>query len=129
MGLAPSRELAVLESLYTTDRPSDVNLKLLAEFLNVTAKQVAEGLELNESTVSRNPYAPNSAHLKQWQIIFSLIIEIIVTADPALSSEEVRIKMQRWLKLPRPEFSDKSSVDLMLEGKARRVRNLLEQLA
>lgn len=129
MSVAPLRELEVLDPLYTPEHPTEVNLKLLAEFFGVPDNRVASALKINESTFSRNPYARDSSHLKQWQGIFNLIIGIIWAAEPALAAAEVRNKMRRWLNLSRPEFDNKTPLDMMLAGKGRRVRNLLEQMS
>lgn len=129
MGTAPLKELEVLEPLYTTERPSEVNLKLLANFFEVPASKVAKALGISESALSKNPYAGDNSHLKQWQSIFTLLVDIFATADPNLQAQELRIRMQRWLKLSRPEFESKTPLEMMLSGKARKVKNLLEQLS
>jgi hypothetical protein len=126
MGM-PLKEIDVLEDLYTDENPSEINLKQLAQLLQINQNVLAEALEMPESAISKKPYAPNNQVLKQWLNIFNLIIKIIEASEPALSSQQVKIKMQRWLKLPRPEFNSQSALDFMLKGKARKVKNLLEQ--
>ena len=65
--------------------------------------------------------------LKQWLLIFNLIIKIIGESESELAPTAIKVKMQRWLKMPRPEFDDKSALEFMLKGKTRQVRNILEQ--
>lgn len=122
------KEIDVLQELYTDERPSDINLKKLAGLLGLQDVELANALQVNPSSFSRSPYAPGNAALSQWFGIFNLIIEIIHQANPDLSAEEVKLKMQRWLKLPRPEFDNQTPLEAMLKGKSRKVRNLLEQM-
>jgi hypothetical protein len=109
------------------DNPSEINLKRLANLLQIKQTDLAHALEMQDSAISKKPYAPNNQVLKQWLNIFNLIIKIIESSEPTLTAEQVKIKMQRWLKMPRPEFNSQSALDFMLNGKARKVRNLLEQ--
>lgn len=125
----PLKELEVLEDLYTDESPSEINLKRLADLLEIKQKDLAKALAVQESTLSKNPYAPHNQTLKQWLNIFNLIIKIVSSSEPILSPSEVKIKMQRWLKMPRPEFGGEAALDFMLKGKARKVKNLLEQLS
>lgn len=122
------KEIDVLRELYTEERPSDINLKNLAGLLGLQDVELAKALQLNQSSFSRSPYAPGNPALNQWFGIFNLIIEIIHQADPELAAEEVKLKMQRWLKLARPEFDNQTPLETMLNGKSRKVRNLLEQM-
>ena len=121
------KDLDVLEDLYTQENPAEVNLKRLAEMLDIKQKQLAEGLHLDESAISKKPYASQSQILKQWLLIFNVIIKIIGESESELSPAAIKVKMQRWLKLPRPEFDNKSALEFMLKGKTRQVRNILEQ--
>ena len=123
------KELEVLEELYTDESPSEINLKKLSGMLGVSQKDLAAALDMSEGVLSKKPYAPHNQTLKQWQLIFNLIIKIVSSSEPLLSATEVKVKMQRWLKMPRPEFDNGSAVDLMLKGRARKVKNLLEQRA
>jgi hypothetical protein len=123
------REIDVLNDLYTEDSPSEVNLKRLAQLLQVEQKALAEAFDISEAALSKKPYAPHNMALKQWLAIFNLIIRIISESEPTLTPEAIKVKMQRWLKLPRPEFDNQSAIDFMLKGKARRVINILEQLS
>jgi len=129
MGLPNFKELDVLEPIYSKELPSELNLQNLAKFLNINQSELEGALKLTKGSISKNPHAAGNANLKQqWQAIFNLVIEIIYQGDSDLSSEEIRTKLQRWLKLPRPEFSDSTPLDLMLQGKTRKVKALLEQL-
>jgi len=124
----PLQELNVLEDLYD-EGSSDINLKRLAGLLGLPDKELAKALDVNETTFSRKPYAPQNAALNQWMGIFNLIIDIVHEAEPELSPEQIKLKMQRWLKLARPEFDNKTPIEFMLAGKIRRVKNFLEQLS
>lgn len=121
------KEIEILEELYTDDNPSEINLKRLAVLLQIKQTDLADALEMQDSAISKKPYAPNNQILKQWLNIFNLIIKIVESSEPDLSAARVKIKMQRWLKMPRPEFNSQSALDFMLKGKARKVKNLLEQ--
>ncbi len=121
------KDLDVLEDLYTQENPTEVNLKRLAELLDIKQKQIAESFHLDESKISKNPYASQNQTLKQWLLIFNLIIKIIGESESELAPTAIKVKMQRWLKMPRPEFDDKSALEFMLKGKTRQVRNILEQ--
>lgn len=121
------KDLDVLEDLYTQENPTEVNLKRLAELLDIKQKQIAESFHLDESKISKNPYASQNQTLKQWLLIFNLIIKIIGESEPELAPPAIKVKMQRWLKMPRPEFDNKSALEFMLKGKTRQVRNILEQ--
>ena len=128
MSSKPLKETDILNNLYgENSHASDFDLKKIADFFGVNAGLVASAVGMSESALSKNPYS-NKKPVKQWQSIFNLLIEIITDAEPQLSNEEVRVKMQRWLKLSRPEFQDKTPVDMLLSGKAKKVKNLLEQL-
>jgi hypothetical protein len=123
------KEIEVLDDLYTSESPSEINLKRLATLLDLNDKDVAEAFKLDPTAVSKSPYASSNPVLKQWMNVFNLVIRIISESEPDLGPVDTKIKMQRWLKLPRPEFGGNSAVDEMRRGKARRVKNLLEQLA
>ncbi len=125
---APLNEINVLEELYDKDG-SDINLKYLANLLSIQDKELAKALHMNETSFSKKPYAPQNEALKEWLGIFNLIISIINDAEPNLSKDLIKVKMQRWLKLPRPEFNNKTPIEFMLLGKSRRVKNLLEQMS
>jgi hypothetical protein len=127
--VAAFKEIEVLDDLYTSESPSEINLKRLASLLDLKDKDLAEAFNIDPTTLSKNPYASSNPILKQWMTIFNLIIRIISESEPVLTPSEIKVKMQRWLKLPRPEFNGNSSVDEMRKGRARRVKNLLEQLA
>ena len=127
--VAAFKEIEVLDDLYTSESPSEINLKRLASLLDLKDKDLAEAFNIDPTMLSKNPYASSNPILKQWMTIFNLIIQIISESEPDLTPSEIKVKMQRWLKLPRPEFNGKSSVDEMRKGRARRVKNLLEQLA
>jgi hypothetical protein len=99
------KEIEVLDDLYTAESPSEINLKRLAALLDLKDKELAEAFKIDPTTFSRNPYASSSPVLKQWMLVFNLIIRIIAEAQPELSSTEIKVKMQKWLKLPRPEFN------------------------
>ena len=122
------RDVDVLEELYTEENQSEVNLKKLATLLGIKDNELAHALKIDTSALSRKPYAPSNTVLKQWLIIFNLIITIIGQTEPESTPENTKLKMQRWLKLPRPEFEGKSALEYMLNGKARRIKNILEQL-
>ena len=122
------KELEVLNDLYTPESPSEINLKHLATLLDLKDKDLADAFKIDPTTLSKNPYASSNPVLKQWITIFNLIIIIISEAEPELSPNGIKIRMQKWLKLPRPEFNGNSAVDEMRKGKSRLVKNLLEQL-
>jgi hypothetical protein len=121
------RELKILDELYD-EQSSDINLKRLARLLGLQAKVLAKALDISESVLSRKPFVSNNEALNHWLLIFNLIIDIILEAEPHLPSEQVKLRMQRWLKLPRPEFNNKTPIEFMISGKSRRVKNFLEQL-
>lgn len=123
------KEIEVLDDLYTPDSPTEINLKRLAKLLDLKDKDLAEAFNIDPTIFSKNPYASSNPVLKQWMTIFNLIIQIIAEAEPELPSTNIKVKMQKWLKLPRPEFNGNSAVDEMRNGKVRRVKNILEQLA
>lgn len=122
------KELEVLDDLYTPESPSEINLKRLAALLDLNDKDLAEAFKIDPSTMSKNPYASSNPVLRQWMSVFNLIIKIITESEPELSPQGIKLKMQRWLKLPRPEFAGNSAVDEMQKGRVRRVKNILEQL-
>ncbi|MCH2533966.1 MAG: MbcA/ParS/Xre antitoxin family protein [Bdellovibrionales bacterium] len=124
----PIKEIDVLEELYTKENPTEINLKKLAKLLGVKDKEIATALGVDATSLSRKPYASSNPKLKQWHSLFNLIIRIFAEADPELTNEQIKIKMQRWLRTPRPEFNDRTALDEMLKGRSRKVRNLLEQL-
>lgn len=122
------KELEVLKELYADERPAEINLKRLASLMGVSDNDLAKALDISSSAFSRTPYASTSPSLNQWMAIFNLVIEIIKRAEPSLTAEETKLKMQRWLKLARPEFQNKTPLEMMLSGKSRQVNNMLEQL-
>ena len=122
------KEMEVLEELYTEDNPSEINLKKLAKLLDLNDQEVARALKMNTSAFSRNPYASANPTLKEWHMLFNMIVRIFAESDPTLPTEQLKVKMQRWLNTPRPEFGSKTAKEVMLKGGARRVRNLLEQM-
>ncbi len=127
--MAAFNELEVLDDLFTEESPSEINLKRLAALLDLKDKELAEAFKIDPTTFSKSPYASSNPVLKQWMTVFNLIIRIISEAEPGLPPAEIKLKMQKWLKLPRPEFNTNSAVDEMRKGRTRRVKNLLEQLA
>lgn len=126
---AAFKEVDVLDDLYTEENPTEINLKRLAKLLEINDKDVAAAFKIDATTLSKNPYATGNSALKQWVVIFNLIIRIISESEPSASPQDIKLKMQKWLKLPRPEFNGNSAVEEMKKGKARKVKNLLEQLA
>ena len=96
--------------------------------LGLTGKDLAGALHIDATVLSRNPYDSSNKYLKQWMMVFNLIITIIADSEPSLSDDQIKVKMQRWLKLPRPEFQGDSALEYMIKGKIRRVKNLLEQV-
>ena len=123
-----NKEIDVLNDLYTEERPSEINLKRLAALLGILDKDLATAFKLDPSTISKNPYASSNPVLAQWMVVFNLIIKIISESEPELATEQIKVKMQKWLKLPRPEFDGRSAVDEMQKGRVRKVKNILEQL-
>lgn len=128
MSASPLRELDVLEELYSEENPSEINLKNLSSLLGLQHNQLGDALKINSSAMSRHPYASESTILKQWLTIFTTIIQIVSKTEPHLTNEQIKIKMTRWLKLARPEFDEKSALDLMLKNKSRKVLGVLEQI-
>lgn len=124
---SPLREIQVLNDLFD-EKSSKINLHHLATFFNVKDKELAEALEMNPSTMSRNPLANPNSTVKTWLSIFNLLIQVIDQAEPGLTPEQVKPKMQRWLNLPRTELEDKTPLEYMLKGKNRKVKLILEQL-
>ncbi|QLY25277.1 hypothetical protein [Bdellovibrio sp. KM01] len=121
-----AKEIQVLENFFDTNSPK-VNLKILADFFGKSDADIAIALDLDPSAVSRNPLATPDGKVKTWLSIFNLIIEIISEADPSLSAEQIKSKMQKWLVLPRPEFDSQTPLEYMLKGKSRKVKMFLEQ--
>lgn len=121
-----AKEIQVLENFFDTNSPK-VNLKILADFFGKSDADIAIALNLDPSVVSRNPLATPDGKVKTWLSIFNLIIEIISEADPSLSAEQIKSKMQKWLVLPRPEFDFQTPLEYMLKGKSRKVKMFLEQ--
>ena len=125
----PMIEIEVFDPLYTEDRPSDINLKKLSELLGIRQDKLAKALKINPTTLSKSPYAkPTNKTLSKWMAVFNQIISIIAETEPELNADEIRLKMQKWIKIPRPDFSGDSALDYMLKGKINRVSNLLEQI-
>ncbi len=125
----PMIEIEVFDPLYTEERPSDINLKKLSELLGINQVSLAKALKINPTILSKSPYAKSTnVTLKKWMVVFNQIISIIAETEPKLDAEEIRLKMQKWIKIPRPDFSGESALDYMLKGKINRVANLLEQI-
>ena len=122
------KEIEVLDDLYTSESPSEINLKRLATLLDLRDKDLAEAFKIDPTVMSKNPYASSNPVLRQWMVVFNLIIKIIGESEPQLAPQDVKLKMQKWLKLPRPEFDGNSAVDEMQKGRVRKVKNILEQL-
>lgn len=123
-----AKEIKVLENFFDTDTPK-INLKVLADFFGKTQGEIATALDLDPSTVSRNPLTAPEGKVKAWLAIFNLIIEVIAKAEPELSPDQIKSKMQKWLILPRPEFEYQTPLEYMLKGKSRKVKFYLEQLS
>lgn len=124
---ATMKEVKVLEGFFDKDTPK-INLKTLADFFGKTQAEVAVALKMDASAISRNPLATPEGKIQAWLSIFNLVIEVITQAEPNLTPEQIKGKMQKWLVLPRPEFESQSPLDYMLKGKGRKVKFYLEQL-
>jgi len=125
----PLTELKVLDPLYIDSNPSEVNLDCLSDLMRIKKNELAKAFRITPQRLSANPYDSSNSVLKKWMLVFNLLITIISDTEPGLSEGDVRAKMLRWLRMPRPEFLGNSALDFMLKGKVRRVINLLEQLS
>ena len=123
-----AKEIKVLENFFDKDTPK-INLKALAEFFGKTQSEIATALKLDPSAISRNPFTTPDGKIKSWLAIFNLIIEVIGEAEPNLTPEQIKNKMQKWLVLPRPEFEYQTPLEYMLKGKSKKVKFYLEQLS
>lgn len=122
-----AKEIQVLENFFDKDSPK-VNLKILAEFFGKTQSELATALNMDPTAVSRNPLASPDGKVKVWLSIFNLVIEVLSEAEPKLTPDQLKSKMQKWLVLPRPEFESQSPLEYMMKGKSRKVKFYLEQL-
>lgn len=124
---AMSKEIQVLEGFFDKDTPK-INLKVLADFFGKPQADIANALQLDPTAVSRNPLATPDGKIKAWLAIFNLIIEVVSQAEPELTSDQIKGKMQKWLVLPRPELESQTPLECMMKGKSRKVKFYLEQL-
>jgi hypothetical protein len=125
--VAELNRINILEDLYAKDS-SDIDPTNLAKMLGVNKKELAAALKLDPSVISRSNIAPTNKTVKNWLVIFNLIIDLFQQEEPQLPKDQIQIKMSRWLKLPNTQLGNVSPIDTMLKGKARKVIHLLEQL-
>jgi len=120
--------MEVLEDLFTEENPTEMNLKKLADLVGVKDREMAESLKMDATAFSKNPYASSNPKVKQWHAVLNLIIRIFAESEPALTSGQIRTKMQQWIITPRPEFNSRTALEEIMRGRARKVKNLLEQM-
>lgn len=109
---------------------TDIDLTALAKLLEIQQKDLAKAFGIHESSISRTGTLSASGNdfLKQWLKVFNILAEQIKATEPQADKERVRIKIGRWLKTPNSHFKDMSPLEMMIDGKTRRVLKLLEQI-
>ena len=108
---------------------SDIDLSALARLLEVQQKDLARAFNISESQISRGTANISSnAFLKQWMGIFNMLSVQIKKSEPGADKERIRLKMSRWLKTPNIQFKNNTPLEMMIDGKTRRVIKLLEQI-
>lgn len=108
---------------------SELDLAALAKLIGITQKEIAEAFRVSESQVSRGTSKVSENIIaKQWMTVFNILSEYIKDTDPDLPKDRVRLKIMRWLKMPNFHFGNETPLNMMMEGKARKVIFLLEQI-
>jgi len=108
---------------------SDIDLSALARLLEVQQKDLARAFNISESQISRGTAnILSNAFLKQWMGIFNMLSVHIKKSEPGADKERIRLKMSRWLKTPNIQFKNNTPLEMMIDGKTRRVIKLLEQI-
>ncbi|MBC8548730.1 MAG: DUF2384 domain-containing protein [Bacteriovoracaceae bacterium] len=111
------------------DGTSDIDLSALAKLLEVQQKDLAKAFNISESQISRGATnVTGNAFLKQWMGVFDMLSSHIKNSEPAADKERIRLKMSRWLKTPSIHFKNNTPLEMMIDGKTRRVIKLLEQI-
>lgn len=121
------KRVDVFENLYVEDS-TDIDVSNLAKLLGVQQQALAGTFHVSPTTASRKGIDSNNQVMKQWMRVFNLVVDMIEASDSNLSKEAIQLKMSRWLKLPNSHFSGKSALEVMMQGQARKVVRLLEQL-
>ncbi len=108
---------------------SDIDLSALAKLLEVQQKDLAKAFDLHESQISRgSTSASGNIFLKQWMGVFNMLSAHIKLSEPDADKERIRLKMGRWLKTPSLHFKNNTPLEMMIDGKTRKVIKLLEQI-
>ena len=108
---------------------SDIDLSALASLLGITQKELAKAFNIQESQISKGTaLTSGNQFLAQWMAVFNMLTEHIKAIEPTANKERVRLKMSRWLKTPSLQFKNSSPLEMMIEGKTRKVVKLLEQI-
>lgn len=89
----------------------------IAEYLKVPLKQLAGGLGKNYSTVHKTPSAP------ALQPILRSIKRILEILDQVLANRSTALA---WLNSPHPDLDQRVPLDVILEGHADAVEDMLE---
>lgn len=126
--MAAIQRLDIFEDLYFKDS-SNYDVDFLAKLLNKQKKDIISALHVSSATAKRSGIDPDNEIMKDWMRIFNLVVDLIQDSEPGLSKAEIQTKMGRFLRLPNSHFSNKSLLEVMIEGKARKAVRLLEQLA
>jgi len=112
------------------DGTSDIDLSALAKLLEVQQKELARAFHIGESQISRGTAnVSGNIFLKQWMGVFNMLSSHIKQTEPDADKERVRLKMSRWLKTPNIHFGNDTPLEVMIDGKTRKVIKLLEQIA
>lgn len=125
--MAAISRVDVFEDLYLKDS-SNYDVKFLVKLLNKQQQEIIAALKISSSTAKRGIDSDNAV-MKQWMRIFNLIVDLIEESEPSLGKAEIQTKMGRYLRLPNSHFGGSSLLDVMMEGKARKVIRFLEQIA
>jgi len=110
------------------ENSSELDLTALAKLLGVSQKDLAKAFNISESQITRKQAMSDNKFVAQWMAVFNMLTTHIQETEPEISSEKLRLKMSRWLKMPNMHFSNFSPLMIMLQGKTRRVIKLLEQI-
>ncbi|MBT4791079.1 MAG: DUF2384 domain-containing protein [Halobacteriovoraceae bacterium] len=110
------------------ENSSEIDLTALAKLLEMNQKDLAKAFDINESQITRNAATSDNKFVKQWMTVFNMLTGHIQATEPEISQDKLRLKMSRWLKMPSSHFSNDTPLSIMVQGKARRVIKLLEQI-
>ena len=113
--------------LYVDDS-SELDVSALAKLLEVSQKELAKAFDISESHITRKQTTSDNKFVMQWMSVFNLLTTHIKETEPEISSQDLKLKMSRWLKMPSTHFSNQSPLVVMLQGRTRRVIKLIEQI-